>query len=282
MRNRYMKNERGVITILTLVTILFMIAFLLSTYVIVANRRQAQAEVKKGIQEIYGTDIENIESIYAEYFADEGEAIPIYTAEDLFKVGTGKCIVTNNKIYQCLENSDYILLSNIEFKVADYLEKNPDVFIEKTYTETITKTEMIEKETSNFSSAGNSTFEAKTGTYRLEVWGAQGGSTHTSPAHLGGVGGYSVGTITFNTATTLYVYVGGKGQTAKTSNDKYVGGYNGGGGAYLYSGTGGGASDIRIGEKTLYNRLIVAGGGSGGALWRPATAGKNRRRYFWR
>lgn len=42
-----MKKERGAITLLTLITILFMLSFLISTYVIIANRRQAQEEIKR-------------------------------------------------------------------------------------------------------------------------------------------------------------------------------------------------------------------------------------------
>ena len=38
-----MKKERGAITLITLVTILLMIAFLISTFTIIMNRRQAQA-----------------------------------------------------------------------------------------------------------------------------------------------------------------------------------------------------------------------------------------------
>lgn len=91
------------------------------------------------------------------------------------------------------------------------------------------------------------------GTYKLECWGAQGG--YRSGSSYGGHGGYSVGTITLKKATTLYVYVGGSGNTGGTS-----GGFNGGGKRSTYNG-GGGASDIRIGQDSLYARVIVAGGG---------------------
>lgn len=42
-----MKKERGSITIITIVTILFMLSFLISTFVIIQNRRQEQAEIKR-------------------------------------------------------------------------------------------------------------------------------------------------------------------------------------------------------------------------------------------
>ena len=100
----------------------------------------------------------------------------------------------------------------------------------------------------------------KKGTYKLEAWGAL-------------KGGYSYGTITLPEDTTVFVYPGG------------VNGFNGGGTGYtgtIYwlpstcryqdgwdygsytSKNGGGATDIRIGTDSLYARVIVAGGGSGG------------------
>lgn len=103
------------------------------------------------------------------------------------------------------------------------------------------------------------------GTYKLEVWGAQGGSYITSHAS-GGKGGYSYGTITLtDKTTTLYIYSGGQGTAYATTTytSQGGGGFNGGGGAGYRGGGGGGASDIRIGTDSLYARVIVAGGGGG-------------------
>lgn len=101
------------------------------------------------------------------------------------------------------------------------------------------------------------------GRYYLECWSAQGGS-YSSTA--GGKGGYSAGIINIPSQTTVYVYVGGQGAGANTAT-ALAGGFNGGGngygGASYYFGSGGGASDIRIGQDSLYARVIVAGGGGG-------------------
>lgn len=96
------------------------------------------------------------------------------------------------------------------------------------------------------------------GTYKLEVWGAQGG--YRSNSSYGGMGGYSVGTITLANETTVYLYSGGAGNSSGTNSTVFPGGFNGGGYRYGYRG-GGGASDIRIGTDSLYARVIVAGGG---------------------
>ena len=109
------------------------------------------------------------------------------------------------------------------------------------------------------------------GTYKLECWGAQGGNGSSNGNSninaVGGLGGYSVGTITLSKTQKVYIYSGGKGQT-KSNTGSYStvnGGFNGGGSNYTCGsgGSGGGGSDIRIGTDSLYARVIVAGGGGG-------------------
>lgn len=98
-----------------------------------------------------------------------------------------------------------------------------------------------------------------TGTYVLEVYGAQGGtSSHCSTTN--NYGGYSSGSIELSAGQTIYVYVGGSG------SNSYYGGFNGGGSGYNSgsdSAGGGGGTDIRVGGNELNNRVIVAGGGGG-------------------
>ena len=123
------------------------------------------------------------------------------------------------------------------------------------------------------------------GKYKLEVWGAEGGKGADSPSGTPslsgtpGKGGYSVGTITVSSSTKMYVYVGGKGSDC-TSTGGGTAGFNGGGngkggsgGSFISrTGGGGGASDIRIGEDSLYARVIVAGGG-GSTGWNSSLTG---------
>lgn len=107
------------------------------------------------------------------------------------------------------------------------------------------------------------------GRYKLEVWGAQGGNYDTN---YGGAGGYSVGTLTLTEVTDFYIYVGGQPATYTNTGIAFSGGYNGGGKGYnrsysitTYGQGGGGGTDIRIGQDSLYARVIVAGGGGGSA-----------------
>ena len=111
------------------------------------------------------------------------------------------------------------------------------------------------------------------GTYKLEVYGAQGGGTDA----YAGKGGYSLGTKAISAATVLYLVVGGRGATT-TSSAACTGGYNGGGQKYQGNGSwscstqgaGGGATHIATATGLLSalsgNKgavLIVAGGGGG-------------------
>ena len=92
------------------------------------------------------------------------------------------------------------------------------------------------------------------GIYRLEVWGAQGGTY--SSINYGGKGGYAKGEITLKQKTTVFINVG-------ESGEKKEGGCNGGGSSSSDKTAGGGGTDIRIKENSLYSRVIVAGGGGG-------------------
>ena len=93
------------------------------------------------------------------------------------------------------------------------------------------------------------------GTYKLETWGAQGGSSMIDGRllELGGYGGFASGFVILSKNDAVYLNVGGTGSTAVKGQDT-VGGYNGGG-----SGT----WDNNTSE--LNNNQSETGGGGGGA-----------------
>ena len=101
-------------------------------------------------------------------------------------------------------------------------------------------------------------------TYQIELWGAKGGGTN------GGKGGYVKGNIELDQGETIYIYVGGQGD----SNGN--GGYNGGGNVgvsepinHERNDGGGGATDVRLvsglwnNKTSLNSRIMVAAGGGG-------------------
>lgn len=96
----------------------------------------------------------------------------------------------------------------------------------------------------------------RSGIYKLETWGAQGGHRGNNN---GGKGGYTTGEVYLKRGDILYIYVGGNGKTNS--------GWNGGGYQPQTKIYGGGATDIRFvsgewnNEESLKSRLIVAGGG---------------------
>lgn len=104
----------------------------------------------------------------------------------------------------------------------------------------------------------------------VDAYGAQGGND--GPAS-GGLGGSASGKISVTPGDTLYIYVGGQGESGPGSgqNCNLIGGFNGGGNtgdtccsnAGGGAGAGGGASDIRLGGMDFSDRIIVAGGGGG-------------------
>jgi len=104
------------------------------------------------------------------------------------------------------------------------------------------------------------TFTAPTaGYYKLETWGADGGTS-------GGKGGYSCGTVYLDAGQIFYVYIGGSGGAASNAA------YNGGTGTVAIH-RGGGATDIRLTQDptgtnpttaaSLRSRIMAAGGGGG-------------------
>ena len=111
------------------------------------------------------------------------------------------------------------------------------------------------------------------GTYKLETWGAQGGSGNNEP---GGYGGYSEGIVTLMQDDSLFINVGSSDlrNCLDTERGKCKGGYNGGGNSWYanYEKWGGGGGATHIATKTgllstlenyKTNILIVSGGGGG-------------------
>jgi len=133
----------------------------------------------------------------------------------------------------------------------------------------------------NFNYTGNSQeFVAPaSGYYKIELWGAAGGSATYTTGYSGGKGSYTTGEIYLNKDEILYVYIGGQGTShSGTTSDAIKpngNGYNGGTTGKFFAdnsnaGGGGGATDIRLedgewsSETSLRSRIMVAAGGGGG------------------
>ena len=141
---------------------------------------------------------------------------------------------------------------------------------------------------------GEQTFIAPiSGTYKLEVWGASGGTV--SQSYRGGYGAYSTGDIHIDENQVLYINIGGVGEVTSSAIDQIAqGGYNGGGSGANYSlqagrvaGDGGGATHIAFvsgklaslekykgslsddGKYYVSNDIVIVSGGGGGSWYFP-------------
>ena len=125
---------------------------------------------------------------------------------------------------------------------------------------------------------GKEKFVLTPGVYKIECWGAQGGSglVNGRITTEGGRGAHVSGVLSVKKNLPIFLYVGGKGGNGSPSRNTYAqGGYNGGGNGGADTrddegaGAGGGASDIRLVDddinesESLFSRIMIAAGGSG-------------------
>ena len=120
--------------------------------------------------------------------------------------------------------------------------------------------------------------------YKIECWGAQGGSGISNKGCIGAKGGYTSGKLNLSKQVSLYIYVGQHPiyNYRDSLGQVFPKGYNGGGAGSSqiynkqvkkfaqYGGSGGGATDIRLMSSnwddfnSLKSRIMVAAGGAGG------------------
>lgn len=192
----------------------------------------------------------------------EGSSIPILINHELLTT------LTKFKVYVWLDKNGYVN-SNAEGKTLIVTVRCQATSGEYKIVNDLGQ-EYIYDYTGNVE-----TVNLSSGIYMLEVWGAQGGYG-MNETYRGGYGGYSLGYINLDTATDVFIAVGGQGgnglEKVSTLN---AGGFNGGGNSYgttnIYVGSGGGATHIALSDGLLSSLsentgdiLIVAGGGGGG------------------
>lgn len=113
-----LKSEKGAITMVVLVSVMFFVSFLISAYVIVANKVQTQKEIIAETKKVYEPK-SSMEDIYNSYFNND-EVIPIYTVEQLLAIGEEeKQINIDGKYYTFTNTSSYILKNDLEFSAID-------------------------------------------------------------------------------------------------------------------------------------------------------------------
>ena len=173
------------------------------------------------------------------------------------------------------ETNGYIasISSNWDFTANAFLTYNEYAATGCTY---ISKSECRNGATvGTSSSAPYSYIIPKTGTYKLEAYGAEGGGgsdKNITPGH-GGRGGYTVGEAYFEAGTALYIYPGCKGSSPSGGRNGGGNGMCAAGGTEGSGGGGGGASHITMtndrGDLRYYSsyrsEIVMVAGGGGGA-----------------
>ena len=146
-------------------------------------------------------------------------------AENLsdFKVYLSNLKVNGKEVSGINNTKDEFTINDLENAVIDY-----EITNDSTEYDTESYLECDIDNTWDFDyTGGEQTFTVPTtGTYKLETWGAQGGSINET--YYGGYGAYSFGNIKISQNDKLYINIGGQG--SDYSLDKLApGGYNGGG-----------------------------------------------------
>ena len=117
-------GEKGAISILVILTMLFFVSFLVVTYIFVSNKADIQMEATRQVKDMYEQDANEI---YNSYFANnETETnviIPIYTVEQLLKIGSNEYIQikeVGGKYYYFSPSATYILMNNLNFESDEW------------------------------------------------------------------------------------------------------------------------------------------------------------------
>ena len=235
--------------------------------------------------EIIVTSLNQIESDY-QLYTNNVENVEIgYLDEEGYDLGTGTIASNGTKTVKVALINNNDTAKTITFGVEGGF-KNKEISLEDTKVAVELGEGICNPgDVYTFDYTGNvQTFKPRcSGTYKIEAWGAQGGTHNT----VIGYGGYTSGNINLESNKMLYIYVGGAGNSYTGTAGTYAGGYNGGGAVTFTQttrkwSTGGGATDIRYFSDTptssdlvwnstigLNSRIMVAGAGAGHGYYNP-------------
>ncbi len=186
----------------------------------------------------------------------------------------GRGYVLNTELTECLD------IEGNKLNKSDIKSDGESVTLTGKYTSYCTLYfYLIEDREYNYTGDYQVFIAPKTGEYKIELWGASGGSTETGA--IGGNGAYTKGIISLKENEKIYIFVGEEGHTY-TARIPYILSetFNGGGRGqqhtYTNASSGGGATDIRLNISetgnwndfnSLKSRIMVAAGGGGGHYW---------------
>ena len=285
---RKIKEEKGAVSALVIITVLTFIAVLLGAILTVTALRKSQLKSDMRIQDVYGADVDNVNEIYDSLINENTDktaptvTISMANSQDYLFAVKSTVTITDDDSGVDYEKCKYIYTTSsdeIGTDIGDYTEGSltqSSTNIEKakgtgTYylhvlatdvegnsAETVSEDAITIASTAEYDYATDTSGNGKEqtasllpGTYQFECWGASGGKMNNVN---GGYGAYTLGNIELNEKKDIYIYVGATTLVRE-------GGYNGGGKAAggstgvsrarITSGGGGGATDIRIFSSTI-------------------------------
>lgn len=277
-----MKNKKGftLIELLLTGTLVAIISIIVVPNIISTYKKSKENEYKRFLNDLFLST-----EAYIQKHSDEYEEL---------KNVSGKAYVYVDQLL----NSRYLKSTLYDTKNNKKIKEETDFTVEVTKKEDGTYAyklyeERIVPEVCEYNIGNEWTFDYTgneqefivpcSGKYKLETWGAQGGSgIYNSKGSDGGYGAYATGEI-YLSNDILYINVGGHGIANKLIDGIELGGYNGGGnsvgsdafrlGGEQSYGSGGGATHIaKITGllKELENNkddIIMVSGGGGGSTW---------------
>ena len=195
-------------------------------------------------------------------------------AENLsdFNVYLSNLKVNGKEVSGINNTKDGFTINDINGTLEYEITNDSTEYDTESYLECVKEDENVGKVWNYDYTGGEQNFTAPTtGTYKLETWGAQGGSLDST--YYGGYGGYSNGQTKLTANNTIYINVGQGGTSCKTNdlqNSCVVSrSYNGGGACetltgyynsnimYRFCGSGGGATHISFNKGELSQQASI-------------------------
>ena len=198
-----LKEEKGSLALFVTIAMLFFMAFLLVLYTATANEQKTQLEITSRIKQTYEKDLTRQDEVYTSLLGTS-EYIPIYTAEQFKKIGSGESvyIAETGKNYRFNMNSKYQLKNNIDLNKGKYTINNDG---------TVTFSNTAEQWTPIGTNANRFTGELDGNGYKISGLYKNGGSYF-------GLFGYNDGTIKNLVLDNGYISTGSNSGTFTSRN----------------------------------------------------------------
>lgn len=124
-----LNNQKGAISIFTVLAMIFFLMFILGAFIFASRRSQTQAQSLSDLRSVYK---QNANEIYEDMVINSTEdTIPIYAEKDFFEIGNNVIREINGKNYLFNNTANYVFQNDIKI---DLLSNITPTYIPKDYT----------------------------------------------------------------------------------------------------------------------------------------------------